>query len=144
MLLRAKILFASSFWKYSFSFINLINSILSVVGFFHVVLNLVFPSSENMWMTLCLLMFVGFFVSLCLSFPKIAKYYRLKKNDVEIGFQIQNIFKIQGDKVVPTNTEFKMKIEKEGGVIDENSLQGKILKEYKIDGGNLESILNLG
>lgn len=95
-------------------------------------------------MTLCLLMFVGFFVSLCLSFPKIAKYYRLKKNDVEIGFQIQNIFKIQGDKVVPTNTEFKMKIEKEGGVIDENSLQGKILKEYKIDGGNLESILNLG
>ena len=141
-----KIILSQSFWKYSFSWKILFSSIFQIYGviLFTIIQMVVFfiPSMmsrlQELWLIVSIIS-LGFLYAIYKCFPKISEYHKFKNTDIDLGFQIQDLFKISGDKVIATNTDFKMKTENEGGVIANDSLQGQMCQKYYSNIEHLES-----
>ncbi len=130
-----KILFSIKFLRSSYK--EWLKHLFQIIGFLWLLIELVTFFSPTIKSFIQEHLFALFGLSIIYAFykifPKISKYYKFKDTDVELGFAIQDLFKINGDKVIPSNTNFEMKTEKDSGAMDSNSLQGQMRHKYYSD-----------
>ena len=147
MLFKIQIIFSKNLWKYYFSWRSLFESIFKTFGFIFIIIQMVafFKPSivlqlQQSWLIcLSLIIPLAILYGIYKIIPKISEYHKFRNTDVDLGFQIQDFFKIPGDKVIATNTTFEMKTENEGGVIATDSLQGQMCQKYYSNIEHLDS-----
>lgn len=147
-----KILSSKLFWLDYFSFGRWIESILAtygaiwgviqVVAFFIETSTLINTIKGLWWLWLILGLTIGSIIAIRMSLPKTEAYFKFENSDIHLGYKICDIFELLGDKVIPVNTNFHMRLKDQNGTISHQSIQGQFSKQHYSNPEHLEHDIN--
>lgn len=122
-----------SYWKYALFSLNAGKAFLSSLGTIWLFLEMlrffrIINQSDIPKYGIFCAIFFSIFIVIIIRRPIAKICYKLKRKDMSIEVVISDLFSIEGQKIISTNTTFDT--ETENGLIAADSLQGQFAKKY--------------
>jgi hypothetical protein len=140
---RIRLILSLNYWRYAFSLSKTINAIL---GTFGIIWMLVEPLSffsetaaQFFKSNVTIMLLGGMLWVLKTNWPKTLHVFVLKNTDVKVQLLIGDLFKCDGDLVIPFNTSLDTSFE--DGLISRNSVQGQFTEKYFGQPDQLDEIM---
>lgn len=122
-----------AYWKYALFSLNAGKSFLSSLGTIWLSLEMlsffrILNQSDISQYGIFCAIFLSIFIVIFIRRPIAKICYKFPRKDISIEVIISDLFSIEGQKIISTNTTFDT--ETENGLIAKNSLQGQFAKKY--------------